>query len=124
MSNLEQAARLALELCDRIIDGERIWSLSDMREVSTALREALSQQAEPGMDADAWLRQRYGGYKAHPEWRALAEAFNAGRKCKQQAEPVGQAIGGGKVVDHRNQAENKIGEPVVEQMNINQGESK
>jgi len=47
MSELEQAARLALELCDRIIDGERVWSLSDMREVSTALRAALAKQAEP-----------------------------------------------------------------------------
>jgi hypothetical protein len=50
------------------------------------------EQAEPvvvpGMDADAWLRQLYFGYKAHPDWRALAEAFNAGRSCRQQAEPV------------------------------------
>jgi hypothetical protein len=49
------------------------------------------EQAEPvvvpGMDADAWLRQLYFGYKAHPDWRALAEAFNAGMSCRQQAEP-------------------------------------
>ena len=46
MSNLEQAAWDVLELCERIIDGKRIWSLSDMREVSAPLRAAL-EQAEP-----------------------------------------------------------------------------
>jgi len=51
MNALEQAAQDALELCDRIIDGKRIWSLSDMREVSLALRAALAQQAEPVADS-------------------------------------------------------------------------
>lgn len=30
-------------------------------------------------DADEWLRQRFGVVRGHPEWRALVEAFNAGR---------------------------------------------
>ena len=46
MTTLEEAARDALELCERIIEGKRIWSLSDMRVVSAVLREAL-KQAEP-----------------------------------------------------------------------------
>lgn len=47
MSTLEKAARLALELCGRIVDGKEVWSRCEMIEVCTALRHALSQQAEP-----------------------------------------------------------------------------
>jgi hypothetical protein len=49
MSDLEKAARDALELCERIIEGKRIWSLRDMRLVRAVLREAL-EQAEPVVD--------------------------------------------------------------------------
>jgi hypothetical protein len=50
MSALEEAARDALELCERIIAGKRIWSLSDVRVVRAVLREAL-EQTEPFFDA-------------------------------------------------------------------------
>lgn len=29
--------------------------------------------------AEKWLRERYGAYRGHPSWRALEEAFQAGR---------------------------------------------
>lgn len=35
------------------------------------------RQAAP-MDAQTWLRARYGAYRGHPAWRELEEAFNAG----------------------------------------------
>lgn len=31
------------------------------------------------MDAEGYLRSKYGAYRGHPEWRALEAAFNAGR---------------------------------------------
>ena len=30
-------------------------------------------------DAEEYLRNKYGAYRGHPEWRALEAAFNAGR---------------------------------------------
>ena len=32
-------------------------------------------------DAEEWVRNRYGVVRAHPEWRGLCEAFNAGRSA-------------------------------------------
>jgi hypothetical protein len=52
MTTLEKAARDALELCERIIAGKRIWSLSDMRVVSVVLREALEQTEPVVLDAE------------------------------------------------------------------------
>lgn len=55
----------------------------------------LPEPAEAVTDADEWLRQRFGVVRGHPEWRALVEAFNAGRAAPAapaaapaQAEPV------------------------------------
>ncbi len=36
-------------------------------------------QQEPATNAEEWLRTRYGPVRGHAEWRALIEAFNAGR---------------------------------------------
>ena len=42
---------------------------------------AAQQPAAPALPADAaeWLRQKYGAERGHPDWRALAEAFEAGK---------------------------------------------
>jgi len=93
----ERVSLAALNIFDAIrarrqqAEPEETYKAVPMKTVRTGV-VTWDKQAEPlvdpVMDADAWLRQRYGGYKAHPEWRALAEAFNAGMSCRQQAEPV------------------------------------
>ncbi len=71
MNNLEQAAWDALELWEQIIEGKgkRIWSLSDLREVCTSLRGALSEQAEPvawvGYDLDQMVEAFSRVIEAH-----------------------------------------------------------
>jgi len=47
MTDLEQAARQALDLCLRIRDGREYWRPHELRAVCETLRAALSQQAEP-----------------------------------------------------------------------------
>jgi hypothetical protein len=50
MSNLEKAARLALDLCERIRD-DKLWSLIELEEVYQTLLVALAkQQVEPGVE--------------------------------------------------------------------------
>jgi hypothetical protein len=71
MTTLEEAARDALELCERIIKGKRIWSLSDMRVVSAVLREAL-EQAEPVVDGNT-----SDGYHTFNELYDFRMSYNA-----------------------------------------------
>jgi hypothetical protein len=79
MTDLEKAARQALELCGRIVDGKAVWSLSEMIEVATSLRAALEKQAEPVSAPPKSFRVGYmTGYDDGR--RELRE--------KQQAEPV------------------------------------
>lgn len=54
----------------------------------------LAKPAEPCNDAETWLRHRHGAYRGHPEWRALEEAFNAGRAARK-ADAAKQSTNGG-----------------------------
>ena len=56
------------------------------------LRAALAQPAAVSANAEDWLRERFGVVRGHPEWRALAEAFDAGKALAQPAAPVWQPI--------------------------------
>jgi hypothetical protein len=47
MSNLEQAARQSLDLCERIRDGREVWGQHELRAVCETLRIALAKQARP-----------------------------------------------------------------------------
>lgn len=44
------------------------------------------------MNAEQYLRGRYGAYRGHHEWRALEEAFNAGVMASKLHNPVVQSI--------------------------------
>ena len=43
-----------------------------------AVEGAVLEEATTG-SAEEYLRKRYGSYRGHHEWRALEDAFNAGR---------------------------------------------
>lgn len=52
----------------------------------------LSQQEqEPSKTAEEYLREKYGAYRAHHEWRALEDAFNAGRIAPPPAQGWNEA---------------------------------
>lgn len=40
------------------------------------------------IEAEKYLREKYGAYRGHFAWRELEEAFNAGRAALSNAEPV------------------------------------
>jgi len=44
----------------------------------------VADAAQPQQSAEEYLRQRYGAYRGHPEWRALEKAFNAGKAAQPQ----------------------------------------
>jgi hypothetical protein len=51
-------------------------------------RRETEQEQEPVVDAETWLRNRYGAARGHHAWRELIEAFNAGRTAAQEQGPV------------------------------------
>ena len=86
MNELEKSAWDALELCERIIEGKRIWSLSDMREVSAPLRAALAKQVEPvAIPGAISMAEVAAKSRAIPE---RADALERARERLVQAEPV------------------------------------
>lgn len=50
-------------------------------------------------DAEQWLQRRFGVVRGHPEWRALVEAFNAGRAAPAAPSVPAQALTDAQVVD-------------------------
>jgi hypothetical protein len=79
MTDLEKAARQALDLCVRIRDGREVWGQHELRAVCETLRAALTQQAEPVSAPPKSFRVGYmtGWDDGQRELRE-----------KQQAEPV------------------------------------
>jgi len=71
-------------------DGAAYLHVAGTKELFDAPLYAAPTQAaqEPANDAEAWLQTRFGVVRGHPEWRALMEAFNAGRAAPTQAAPA------------------------------------
>lgn len=64
-------------------DGKGTYSVKLERRVyiRAILQAASAAPAAQNQTAEDYLRGKYGAYRGHPEWRALEEAFNAGRSA-------------------------------------------
>lgn len=63
----------------RYTDGEYVTPTCYHWKAWQAAWNRRAKPAEASAQAEDYLRGKYGAYRGHPEWRALEEAFNAGR---------------------------------------------